>query len=102
AAEYRARFGSDVVIDLVGYRRHGQSEADDPTIPHPRLYELIKNNTPLWKIYAQQTGIDPAQTVEAVRHEYEGEQTKAHELTKQPHLRKLPKYWQPFHRGKFK
>jgi len=102
AAEYRARFGSDVVVDLIGYRRHGHSEVDDPTITQPRLYELIKNHPPLWKIYAQQTGIDPAQTVEAVRNEYEGEQTKAHELTKQPHLRKLPKYWQPFHRGKFK
>jgi 2-oxoglutarate dehydrogenase E1 component len=102
AAEYRAKFGSDVVIDLIGYRRHGHSEVDDPTITQPRLYELIKNHPPLWKIYAQQTGIDPAQTVEAVRKEYEGEQTKAHELTKQPHLRKLPDYWKPYHRGKFK
>ena len=32
AAEYRAAFGSDVVVDLVGYRRHGHSEVDDPTI----------------------------------------------------------------------
>src|SRR5580704_11576148 len=102
AAEYRATFGSDVVVDIVGYRRHGHSEVDDPTITQPLLYERIKNHPPLWKIYAEKTGIDPAATVEAVRNEYEGEQTKAHELTKQPHLRKLPKYWQPFHRGKFK
>jgi 2-oxoglutarate dehydrogenase E1 component len=102
AAEYRAKFGSDVVVDIIGYRRHGHSEVDDPTITQPRLYELIKNHPPLWKIYAQQTGIDPAQTVETVRGQYEGEQTKAHELTKQPHLRKLPDYWKPYHRGKFK
>ena len=102
AAEYRAKFGSDVVVDIIGYRRHGHSEVDDPTITQPRLYELIKNHAPLWKIYAQQTGIDPAKTVETVRGEYEGEQTKAHELTKQPHLRKLPDYWKPYHRGKFK
>jgi 2-oxoglutarate dehydrogenase E1 component len=102
AAEYRAKFGSDVVVDLIGYRRHGHSEVDDPTITQPKLYELIKNHPPLWKIYAQQIGIDPAQTVEALRNEYEVEQTKAHELTKQPHLRKLPEYWKPYHRGKFK
>jgi 2-oxoglutarate dehydrogenase E1 component len=102
AAEYRSKFGSDVVVDLIGYRRHGHSEVDDPTITQPRLYERIKNHLPLWKIYAQQIGVDPAQTVEAVRHEYEAEQTKAHELTKQPNLRKLPDYWEPYHRGKFK
>ena len=39
AAEYRAKFGSDVVVDLIGYRRHGHSEVDDPTITQPRLYE---------------------------------------------------------------
>jgi 2-oxoglutarate dehydrogenase E1 component len=102
AAEYRAKFGSDVVVDLIGYRRHGHSEVDDPTITQPRLYELIKNHPPLWKIYAQKTGIDPTATVDTVRGEYEGEQTKAHELKKQPHLRKLPDYWKPYHRGKFK
>src|SRR5271154_1471587 len=102
AAEYRSKFGSDVVVDLIGYRRHGHSEVDDPTITQPRLYELIKNHPPLWKIYAQNIGVDPAQTVEAVRREYEVEQTKAHQLTKQPHLRRLPEYWKPYHRGKFK
>ena len=32
AAEYRHRFHSDIVVDLVGYRRHGHSEVDDPTV----------------------------------------------------------------------
>src|SRR6201986_5125711 len=36
AAEYRAKFGSDVVVDLIGYRRHGPSEVDDPTITQPQ------------------------------------------------------------------
>jgi 2-oxoglutarate dehydrogenase E1 component len=48
AAEYRAQFHSDVVVDLIGYRRHGHSEVDDPTITQPRLYEAIKNHPPLW------------------------------------------------------
>src|SRR5467141_3636754 len=102
AAEYRAQFGSDVVVDLVGYRRHGHSEVDDPTITQPRLYERIKNHAPLWKIYAEHTGIDSSLMAEAVRKEYEDEQTKARALRKIPHLRKLPDYWAPYQHGRYK
>ena len=82
AADYRATFGSDVVVDLIGYRRHGHSEVDDPTITQPRLYERIKNHPPLWKIYAEHIGVDAAKTVAAVRAEYEVEQSKAGQLKK--------------------
>jgi len=102
AADYRATFGSDVVVDLIGYRRHGHSEVDDPTITQPRLYERIKTHPPLWKIYAERTGVDASKTVAAVRAEYEVEQTKAGQLKKTPHLRKLPDYWSAYHRGKFR
>jgi len=101
AAEYRATFGSDVVVDIIGYRRHGHSEVDDPTITQPVLYERIKNHAPLWKIYAEKTGIDAAQFVDAVKSEYEMEQQKAGQLTKIPHLRKLPDYWSPYKGGKY-
>src|SRR5579872_6102483 len=96
AAEYRAKFGSDVVVDLIGYRRHGHSEVDDPTITQPQKYDAIKNHAPLWKIYAEKTGIDATAVSEAVRKEYEGEQTKAKSLKKMPHLRQLPDYWNPY------
>lgn len=101
AAEYRATFGSDVVVDIIGYRRHGHSEVDDPTITQPLLYERIKNHRPLWKIYAEQTGVDASLVVETVKKEYEGEQQKAGQLTKIPQLRKLPDYWSPYTRGKY-
>jgi 2-oxoglutarate dehydrogenase E1 component len=101
AAKYRAEFGSDVVIDIIGYRRHGHSEVDDPTITQPRLYEAIKNHPPLWKIYSQHIGADPTQTVEAVRSEYEAEQSKARQIKKIPRLRMLPEYWSAYHRGRF-
>jgi len=101
AAEYRATFGSDVVVDLVGYRRHGHSEVDDPTITQPVLYERIKNHPPLWKIYAGRTGIDASLIVEGVKKEYEVEQQKAGQLTKIPHLRKLPDYWSSYKGGKY-
>jgi 2-oxoglutarate dehydrogenase E1 component len=100
-AEYRAQFNSDVVIDLVGYRRHGHSEVDDPTITQPLLYERIKNHQPLWKIYAEQIGVDAAPIADAVKKEYEEEQRKAAKLTKIPALRKLPDYWAPYNYGKY-
>ncbi|HVO57923.1 MAG TPA: 2-oxoglutarate dehydrogenase E1 component [Dongiaceae bacterium] len=102
AADYRAAFGSDVVVDLIGYRRHGHSEVDDPTITQPRLYERIKNHPPLWKLYAERVNVDASATVDAVRAEYEVEQTKAGQLKKIPHLRQLPDYWSAYHRGKFR
>jgi 2-oxoglutarate dehydrogenase E1 component len=101
AAQYRAKFGSDVVVDLIGYRRHGHSEVDDPTITQPLVYERLKNHPPLWKIYAQHTGIDATAIGEAVRKEYEEEQGKARALKKQPHLRQLPSYWDPYVHGKY-
>ena len=102
ATEYRATFGSDVVVDIIGYRRHGHSEVDDPTITQPKLYERIKNHAQLWQIYAQNTGIDATPVAESVRKEYEEEQTKARALKKIPQLRKLPDYWAPYLHGRYK
>ena len=42
AAEYRMAFHSDVVIDIIGFRRFGHSEVDDPTVTHPLLYRRIE------------------------------------------------------------
>jgi 2-oxoglutarate dehydrogenase E1 component len=101
AAEYRAEFSSDVVIDLIGYRRHGHSEVDDPTITQPLLYERIKNHPPLWRIYAEGIGVDATPIAESVKKEFAEEQRKASKLTKIPHLRKLPDYWSPYNYGKY-
>src|SRR5258708_8709616 len=84
ATEYRATFGSDVVVDIIGYRRHGHSEVDDPTITQPKLYERIKNHAPLWKIYSESTGIDSTAMAENIRKEYEADQIKARALKKIP------------------
>ena len=103
ALEYRYTFGSDVVIDLIGYRRHGHSEVDDPTVTQPLLYKSIKNHPPLWEIYAQDTGIENAQEQAAeIRAEFEAAQKKASSIIKKPTLRDLPSYWNDYKGGRYK
>ena len=71
AVDYRTEFADDVVIDLIGFRRHGHSEVDDPTITQPLLYAKIKDHPPLWQIYAPEIGFDSSAAVAQVREEFE-------------------------------
>ena len=42
AAAYRSKFGQDFLIDLIGYRRWGHNEGDDPSLTQPRMYAAIE------------------------------------------------------------
>ena len=102
AAEYRHRFHSDIVIDLVGYRRHGHSEVDDPTVTQPRRYALIKDRPPLYKLYAERVGIDAAEDAKAFQEKFLEEQKLASQADHKPRLAELPEYWAPYKGGFFK
>jgi len=103
ALDYRYTFGSDVVVDLIGYRRHGHSEVDDPTVTQPLLYKSIKNHPRLWEIYAQDSGIENAQEkATELRAEFEAAQKRAPAITKKPTLRELPSYWNEYQGGRYK
>jgi 2-oxoglutarate dehydrogenase E1 component len=66
AMMYREKFHADVVIDLVGYRRYGHNEADEPAYTQPLMYERIKQTPPVREKYAAQLAsegvVDAAQT----------------------------------------
>ena len=105
AAEYRYQFGTDVVVDLIGYRRHGHSEVDDPTVTQPLMYKAIKQHPPLYRIYAKQIGIDDdnvAARVGTIKSEYEAAQKDAAQVTKKPLMRDLPTYWKDYFGGRYK
>ncbi|MDP3910787.1 MAG: multifunctional oxoglutarate decarboxylase/oxoglutarate dehydrogenase thiamine pyrophosphate-binding subunit/dihydrolipoyllysine-residue succinyltransferase subunit [Gemmatimonadales bacterium] len=65
---YREKFHGDVVIDLVGYRRYGHNEADEPAYTQPRMYERIRQTPSVREKYAAQLaqeGVVDAATAEA-------------------------------------
>ncbi|HTI28940.1 MAG TPA: multifunctional oxoglutarate decarboxylase/oxoglutarate dehydrogenase thiamine pyrophosphate-binding subunit/dihydrolipoyllysine-residue succinyltransferase subunit, partial [Methylomirabilota bacterium] len=60
---YRAKFHGDVVIDLVGYRRYGHNEGDEPAYTQPRMYAAIAAHPSVREIY--QAGLVEAGLVTA-------------------------------------
>ncbi|MDZ7831501.1 MAG: 2-oxoglutarate dehydrogenase E1 component [Desulfobacterales bacterium] len=58
ACDYRMKFGKDVVIDVVGYRRYGHNEGDEPYFTQPEMYGRIKARPSLDEIYAGQLAGD--------------------------------------------
>ncbi|KAH7638297.1 2-oxoglutarate dehydrogenase [Dermatophagoides farinae] len=71
AAEWRAKFGKDVVIDLVCYRRNGHNEIDEPKFTQPLMYTKIRNTTPAVHKYAKKLISENVVTEEYVKQLWE-------------------------------
>jgi 2-oxoglutarate dehydrogenase E1 component len=54
AMAYRERWGRDIVIDVIGYRRYGHNETDEPAYTQPQIAAQIKSHPPVSEIYARQ------------------------------------------------
>jgi len=54
ALDYRQKFGKDVVIDLICYRKHGHNEGDEPAFTQPGLYKEIDNHSPVRDLYLKE------------------------------------------------
>jgi 2-oxoglutarate dehydrogenase E1 component len=99
AANFRHRFHCDVLVDLIGYRRHGHSEVDDPTVTQPIRYALIKSRPFLYQLYAEQMRIDPVAEVKQVQQEFLADQKTASVAQQKPRLAEMPDYWSPYKGG---
>ena len=66
AWEYRARFGRDFLIDLVGYRRHGHNEGDEPAFTQPLMYRTIASHPTVREQFARTLVSQGAETSESV------------------------------------
>jgi 2-oxoglutarate dehydrogenase E1 component len=54
AFAFRQEFGHDVMIDLIGYRRFGHNEADEPAYTQPEMYQVIKKHPSVRELFARQ------------------------------------------------
>lgn len=53
ALAWRQKFGYDVVVDIICYRRLGHNEADEPSFTHPRMYSLIQDHPSVTTLYGE-------------------------------------------------
>ena len=68
AMAYRERWHRDVVIDVIGYRRYGHNETDEPAYTQPMMAAKIKAHQPVSEIYAEKLigeGVVTAEDVDA-------------------------------------
>ncbi|HEY3184410.1 MAG TPA: 2-oxoglutarate dehydrogenase E1 component [Gaiellaceae bacterium] len=82
ALAYRRRFGHDVVIDLVGYRRFGHNEQDEAAYTQPLMVQQIANHPTVRELYAQQLvaeGVLSEEEAERLASEVEVKLRAAHE-----------------------
>ncbi len=105
AAEYRATFGSDVIVDLIGNRRYGHSEVDDPTLTQPLLYRRIEGRPMLWQSFGAEQQVTATQ-LEALQsrlqNEMAQEQERGRAVQKKPVLRQLPAWWDAYTGGRYR
>lgn len=72
AMEYREKFDKDVFIDLLGYRKYGHNEGDEPRFTQPLLYKSIEKHPDPWEIYSAQlieSGVVTAEETESIKNE---------------------------------
>ncbi len=83
---FRQAFNRDALIDLIGYRRFGHNETDEPAYTQPLMYERIKQHPPVRRVYAEQLageGVIPSEEADRIEAEALERVREAHESLKQ-------------------
>ncbi|MEX2465084.1 MAG: 2-oxoglutarate dehydrogenase E1 component, partial [Gaiellaceae bacterium] len=85
AMAFREEFRHDVVVDVVGYRRFGHNEGDEPSYTQPQMYKLIEDHPSVRELYARrlvEAGVVTEEDVDALDREMQETMRKAHEALK--------------------
>ena len=100
AVEYRQRFGKDIFIDMLCYRRHGHNESDEPKFTQPKLYSLIARHPNPREVYMAKlaaSGVDSALADEMDRNFRQQLQDRLNEIKQKPlpyKPQKIEEEWQ--------
>ena len=73
AMQFRQKFGTDCVMDIFCFRRHGHNEADEPSYTHPNMYKLVDEHPGIASIYGEQcdkSGIIRKDEQESIKQNY--------------------------------
>ena len=105
ALEFRMRFKSDIFIDLLGYRKYGHNEGDEPRFTQPKLYKAISKHKNVKDIYAEkllQEGAISASHLSEITAEFKGMLEKEFDLSKKDKKSKVKEFmkstWEAFDR----
>jgi 2-oxoglutarate dehydrogenase E1 component len=80
AMQYRQEFRRDALIDLVGYRRWGHNEGDEPAYTQPLMYERIKHHLSVRELYAAALAAEGVVSAEAAAARYDAAYQKLIEI----------------------
>ncbi|MFX3631954.1 MAG: 2-oxoglutarate dehydrogenase E1 component [Candidatus Pristimantibacillus sp.] len=86
ASEYRTKFKKDFLIDLIGYRKYGHNETDDPETTQPLIYKKVKAHPTVSRIYTDKlvaAGIITEAEAEGLKQEVIGRLKSAYDEVKQ-------------------
>ena len=100
AMEYREKFNSDFLIDLIGYRRFGHNEMDEPAMTQPKLYEKVRKHPTVRELYGyklENEGVLTSEDIEKINEEVQTTLKNAYakvpdNKVEQVHEIRLPKF----------